>query len=309
MQRRAHLSAQASRLLVDEESDKDHQHVEPGREFRLLWFCGVVLYVMAAAPDVIAYALVPQMVCTTVACFRLVVVAILAHNFLDEKVHAREVLGMAACSFGTFLCICFGPRPPEQHMSGHADKFFHAGIEIYVLVVVGVLALLLLVEHSEPLTGFKLPRKLHYILLPLAAGTAFGVEKVFNTEIGFIRPPDNLPMGLLQSPGWTGMVAAIAALGLMDFYLNLRGAASMPVQVFLPSVFALSTTLQYFQSVVIFNEFKDLDPRWAAISLAGAGLSLVGAILIQPPLMESSGDEAYARPGASVKVDAVDLPP
>lgn len=54
-------------------------------------------------------------------------------------------------------------------------------------------------------------------------------SEVFNTEIGFVRPPNTLS-GIFREPLWLCMVASIGALGATDFYLNLRAAAKMPVQ-------------------------------------------------------------------------------
>merc|ERR1711972_642117 len=65
-----------------------------------------------------------------------------------------------------------------------------------------------------------------------------------------------------------------------------RGAARMPVQVFLPISFALSTSLQFFQSMVIFGEF-------AQMSALHSGLSLAGAMLINPPRLSLLGHEAF----------------
>merc|ERR1719491_1035271 len=81
---------------------------------------GAGLYVLAALPDVVAYTLVPQVVCTTIACFRLVVVTVLAAIFLGEKAELREIIGMVTCSLGTFFCINFGPRPSEEHIDAHS---------------------------------------------------------------------------------------------------------------------------------------------------------------------------------------------
>lgn len=47
----------------------------------------------------------------------------------------------------------------------------------------------------------------------------------------------------------------------MDFYLNVRAAARMPLQVFLPVSFALATSLQFFQAMCIFGEFKAAGKR------------------------------------------------
>merc|ERR1712217_123035 len=120
--------------------------------------------------------------------------------------------------------------------------------------------------------------------LPLATGLAFALEKVFNTEVGFIQKPDGL-QGLFEHPRYALMWVMIALLGVTDFYLNLRGAQRMQVQVFIPVVFALSTSLQFFQSVAIFREFREMDTTCVVLSISGAVVALVGALLIGTPEM------------------------
>mmetsp|Transcript_45988 Transcript_45988/g.142509 ORF Transcript_45988/g.142509 Transcript_45988/m.142509 type:complete len:336 (-) Transcript_45988:20-1027(-) len=277
MQRKAHL-------LNEREGS-------PEKTFRPLWVVGVFLYVAAAAPDVVAYALAPQVVCSTVACFRLVVVAALAHVVLHERVQGREALGMAACTVGTALTLAFGPRPDDLPAVANVGEFYHPEVVSYLAVSLTVLAALLLLEHAEDF-GCRSPGQgVHFLALPLATGLAFGLEKVFNTEVGFLQPPPGLPWGFVEEPQWAAMVVAIGLLGLTDFYLNLRGAQRMPVQVFLPTSFAFATLLQYVQSALIFGEFKDMDAHHRAVSVLGACLSLAGALCIQPPRLGLLGRE------------------
>lgn len=277
-----------SHLLSQQEQAKDEViGVVPFR-YRLMWTVGVLLYIAAAVPDVVAYAMAPQVVCTTVACFRLVVMTMLAHFFLNEHVQKREVLSMIICTVGTFLCLVFGPRPTEDNRMADAGDLYHPQVYSYLLIVLGLLICLLFLEHSESLGCPSLPDRLHYFILPVTTGLAFGVEKVFNTEIGFIPPPKDLPWGLLSQPQWPAMAAAIAALGLTDFYLNLRGVQKMPIQVFIPVAFAFATSLQYFQSVFIFGELREMSERDAALATLGAIASLVGALGIQPPHFQAS---------------------
>lgn len=286
---------------------------------KLSWIVGVSLYVIAAVPDVIAYTLVPQVVCSTIACFRLVVVTVLAHIFLDEKLQLRETFGMLACSLGTLLCLTFGPRPDGQPLI--SGQFYHAEVVAYLTIGLMLLVLLLLLEHTEDLQwsnwwgGVNSLRRAHFVTLPVATGLAYGLEKVFNTEMGFIQPPRGLPAGFVKEPQWAGMVAAIGLLGLTDFYLNLRAAQRMPVQVFVPAAFALSTALLYFQSVAIFGEFRKMTASHAAVSICGACLSLLGALCIQPPQLGLLGreqilekeDTVVSVRGAEIQLGAIYL--
>jgi len=253
--------------------------LEPRSRSRLLWAAGVFLYISAAAPDVLAYALVPQVVCTTVACFRLVLVTTLAHSFLQERVRRREVIGMACCSMGTSMCLMYGPRSSDAGPLVPRGELCHPHVWTYLCVSSGVLVAALTVEHAG---WFREKQGMRSAALPLATGLAFALEKLFNTELGFVEAPRTL-QGLADAPAWSCLVAATGALGLLDFYLNVRAASRMPLQVFLPVSFALATSLQFFQAMFIFGEFASMGPSRAALSIAGAVVALAGALLIQPP--------------------------
>mmetsp|Transcript_68153 Transcript_68153/g.197559 ORF Transcript_68153/g.197559 Transcript_68153/m.197559 type:complete len:338 (-) Transcript_68153:278-1291(-) len=252
-------------------------------QVRLIWAVGIALYILAAVPDAFAYALVPQLVCTTVACGRLVLVTILAHSFLEEQVQRRAVIGIFLCSIGTAVCLVYGPRSADIEVAMLEDGPYHAQLWMYFGVGLALLVTLLSVDHAA---WTKARHGLHYAVLPLATGLAFALEKVLNTELGYLRAPRS-PQEALQAPLWCGMVASIGVLGLTDFYLSVRGAATMPVQFFVPASFAFGTALQFFQSVVIFDEFAAMTPARAALSSSGAILALIGALLIQPPSLEA----------------------
>lgn len=76
------------RLSHVEEMKKPEEQQRPPSA-RPAWIIGVSMYMMAALPDVFAYALAPQIVCSTVACARLVMVTLFAHIILDEKIHSQ----------------------------------------------------------------------------------------------------------------------------------------------------------------------------------------------------------------------------
>jgi len=72
----------------------------------------------------------------------------------------------------------------------------------------------------------------------------------------------------------------------------LRGAARNP-QFFVPIVFALNTTIQYFQALVIFDEFAELPWHQVVLSGFGAVLSFVGAMLIRPREESTNSDSLW----------------
>lgn len=265
MQRKAYLSVHEGEL-----SDK---RVDSG--IKPLWVAGVFVYIIAAVPDVLAYAMIPQLVCSTVACFRLVIVALMAHVFLGERVRCREMVGIVLCCCGTCLCLWFGP-PRDSGKNVSSNLFYHPQVFLYIAGGGTLLCVLLLVDHLDCFQCETIEHCRSFFL-PLATALAFALEKVFNTELGFMHLPKSV-----RDPGWLFMSTAVAACGVLDFYLNLRGAQRLPIQVFVPLVFAFTTGLLYIQSVMVFNEFEHATVPCKVFSFSGALLSLCGALVIQP---------------------------
>jgi len=268
------------------------------RASQVVSLAGMVLYILAAIPDVLAYSLVPQVVCVAVACLRLVLVTLLSCAFLHEVVRTREVIGMLVCCCGTFLCLCFGPNSEHKLSDARAGLLFHhAAVYSYLLAACFALVVLLVLIHwpgRESAVDQKggareadrphTDSRIELFALPFATGLAFSLEKVFNTELGFLPVPfGQQTLKPLEKQLWLLFVSVVAIFGLLDFYLNMRGARRMPVQVFVPLAFAFSTSMQYFQSLFVFEEFEALVAVERYLSMAGAGLSLLGALCIQPP--------------------------
>jgi len=277
----AGVTMQRKAALLSSATDAEHCQCHP------LWILGVVVYVLGTPGDVISYTLIPELVCSAVACFRLCVVAVFAHVFLNEIVHRREAMGILMCSFGTFAVLAFGPKSAINDELP-STTFHNEKVTLYLTVVVPVLILLVLLEHAA-WCGCSPGQSVQRACLPCATALAFGTEKIFNTELHYIHKPQHV----LEDPLWLVVVGCVALLGILDFYLNLRGVARLPIQFFVPIVFALNTTIQYFQALVIFDEFAELPWHQVVLSGFGAVLSFVGAMLIRPREESTNSDSLW----------------
>lgn len=153
----------------------------------------------------------------------------------------------------------------------------------YTVVGLGLLVVFLVIVHADSFGWLVTSSNVYRYSLPIATALAYAVEKVYNTELGFVQRPQNI----FLEPIWLCMVIAVALLGLTDFYLNVRAAQRMPVHLFVPLSFAFGTSLQCFQAMVIFDEFVDMTVFCSTMTLLGAALSLLGALMIQPPQFET----------------------
>lgn len=260
----------------------------PRRRCYSLWLLGVIVYIIAALPDFISYLLIPQVICSAVSCFRLVVVTVMACIVLGERLTLPQALGMGLCTLGTCLCLVFGPVRMEKALI--TSQFSSPKVTIYLALGALILLALLMFDHLDSFfsnrgRGVKLSGRCRNFTLPLLTGLAFATSKVLNSEIGFLPFPHDAP----PSAQWLGMAAGIAFLGLIDFYLNMRATRLMSVQVFVPVSFVWSIGLQYFQSVVLFRELAELSSIHVVLSCGGAFMSLLGAICIQVPNLAVCG--------------------
>lgn len=243
---------------------------------RPLWLAGVALYIGGCVPDVLACAMVPQVLYCTVGCFRLALMAILGHVVLAEQLTRRGVVGIAVCTLGATLCVAYGPGS-DANLNVDASAANHPKIVAYVVMVAVLLAAFFVVVHGDD-RGFISPSNaLFKFALPFTTVLAAALQKVFNRELGLIKTPENIFHDRL----WLFMMGSMAYLALVDFYLNLRAAQRMSVQVYVPLGFAFNITLMCFQGMVIFDELHNMTASSCVLTLVGIALVLSGAVMIQ----------------------------
>lgn len=268
-----------SGFILQRKSYKDNELLEPEMQkpeyLRPVWLLGIFLYIIACVPDVYAAMLLTEVLYSTLGCFRLMLMAVFGHVFLKELLGRRGVLGIAMCSLGSAICVWWGPTP--DHPEATHSYMVHTRVPIYVTVSLGVLSVFLVIVHGDSLGFIQAGSKLYKFSLPFAVALACGIEKVFNLELAFVKRPENL----LEPPVWSCMVISIGALGLMDFYLNMRAASRMNVQVFVPLSFAFGITTQLLQGLIVFQEFDDVSVAARVMTSFGCLLALFGALVIQ----------------------------
>jgi len=175
-------------------------HLMSEREFhsyRPLWLFGVILYIAAALPDVVAFTMIPQVLCATISCFRLVMVCLLGHLVLGEHLGRRDVHSIGMCTLGTIACVMFGPASDES-ISVSPSEFHHPKVTIYTVVGLGLLVFLLQVCQCSILRILCRPLSLptyEYGVCNDEAGTGGLVVPVCDEPL---QPCHILGIGLLK---------------------------------------------------------------------------------------------------------------
>jgi len=265
LQRKAHLLASAGNVEA----------------YRYTGAVGLILYLLATIPDCLAFALLPQIVCSVVESFRLVIMLIMAHMLLNEHSTCRDVPGVVACMVGTILCIVYGPFKDTKKEELFANK-----VVIYLVLGSILLTALIIVEHVDIRC---LPRQQEYQRYTLTFTTAlsFGMQKVMNTELGFAKVGDEHRLT------WLACVASILLLALINFYFVLRTAKHLKVRTSAVLGWAFGSCLQLFQSIAVLDEFSGIGSFRTFATLGGACISFAGAFYLE--LQRVSSEEKKSK--------------
>merc|ERR1719262_366834 len=113
--------------------------------------------------------------------------------------------------------------------------------------------------------------------LPLVAATSMALQRLALGMLGVsVRALHWQPWLVLTSPTvlCTAGVAIVCLLSCA--YHVCQGVLEAPPHIFVPLYCAMSSVLQLFQSMVIMREFQDEPTEKVLLTLACAGLSLIG---------------------------------
>ncbi|KAM0056331.1 putative magnesium transporter NIPA [Helianthus debilis subsp. tardiflorus] len=107
------------------------------------WWAGMMSMIIGEVANFAAYAYAPAILVTPLGALSMIISAVLAHYFLDERLHIFGVVGCALCVVGSTTIVLHAPQ--ETQVKSVKEIWFFAtepGFLVYaciVFVVVGVL--------------------------------------------------------------------------------------------------------------------------------------------------------------------------
>ncbi|CAI9271410.1 unnamed protein product [Lactuca saligna] len=107
------------------------------------WWAGMVSMIIGEVANFAAYAYAPAILVTPLGALSMIISAVLAHYFLDERLHIFGVVGCALCLVGSTVIVLHAPQ--ETQVDSVKQVWFFATeprflvYAVLVLVFVGVL--------------------------------------------------------------------------------------------------------------------------------------------------------------------------
>lgn len=116
------------------------------------WWAGMVSMIIGEVANFAAYAYAPAILVTPLGALSMIISAVLAHYFLDERLHIFGVVGCALCLVGSTTIVLHAPQ--ETQVSSVKEVWFFAtepGFLVYALIVLVFVGIL--VYRFVPLYG------------------------------------------------------------------------------------------------------------------------------------------------------------
>ncbi|XP_076921282.1 putative magnesium transporter NIPA1 [Bidens hawaiensis] len=239
-----------------------------------MWWAGMVSMILGEVANFAAYAFAPAILVTPLGALSIIVSAVLAHYFLDERLHIFGVVGCVLCLVGSTTIVLHAPH--ETQVSSVKQVWYFAtepAFMVYactVLIVVGVL-----IYRYVPLYG-----QTHLIvyvgICSLMGSLTVMCVKAVGIAIKLSFTESN-QFKYFQTWFFTLLLVGFCVMQLN--YLN-KALDTFNINVVSPVYYVLFTSLTILASIIMFKDWDDQSASQIATEICGFVTILCGTFLL-----------------------------
>ncbi|XP_046888644.1 magnesium transporter NIPA2 isoform X2 [Hypomesus transpacificus] len=239
-----------------------------------LWWAGLISMGAGEAANFAAYAFAPATLVTPLGALSVLVSAVLASYFLNERLNVHGKVGCLMCILGSTVMVIHAPLEEEvASLSVMAEKLKDPGFIIFALcVVVGSGALVFFVA---PRYGQK--NVLVYILICSVIGS-LSVSCVKGLGIGI----KELFAGtaVLKEPlFWALLICLVICVSIQISYLN-KALDIFNTSIVTPIYYVFFTTSVMACSAILFKEWLSMSTDGVVGTISGFLTIILGIFLL-----------------------------
>ncbi|PWA42913.1 hypothetical protein CTI12_AA535250 [Artemisia annua] len=238
------------------------------------WWAGMLSMVIGEVANFAAYAYAPAILVTPLGALSMIISAVLAHYFLDERLHIFGVVGCALCLVGSTTIVLHAPQ--EKQVSSVKEVWYFAtkpGFIVYgciVLVVVGVLM---------------------YRYVPLYGGTHLVIYVGICSLMGSLTVMCVKAVGIAMKLSFSGnnqfiyfqtWFFTVLLFGFILLQLNYLNKAldTFNTAVISPVYYVMFTTLTILASMIMFKNWEHQNATQIVTELSGFVTIFSGTFLL-----------------------------
>ncbi|XP_076959061.1 putative magnesium transporter NIPA1 [Bidens hawaiensis] len=238
------------------------------------WWAGMISMIIGEVANFSAYAYAPAILVTPLGALSMIISAVLAHYFLDERLHIFGVVGCALCVVGSTTIVLHAPQ--ETQVKSVKEVWFFAtepGFLVYagiVLVVVGILI---------------------YRYVPLYGGTHLVVYVGICSLMGSLTVMCVKAVGIAMKLSFSGSnqfvyfqtwFFTILLVGFVLMQLNYLNKAldTFNTAVISPVYYVMFTSLTILASMIMFKNWDNQNASQIISELCGFVTIFSGTFLL-----------------------------
>eukprot|EP00237_Pycnococcus_provasolii_P001688 CAMPEP_0119191958 /NCGR_PEP_ID=MMETSP1316-20130426/2597_1 /TAXON_ID=41880 /ORGANISM="Pycnococcus provasolii, Strain RCC2336" /LENGTH=363 /DNA_ID=CAMNT_0007187061 /DNA_START=239 /DNA_END=1330 /DNA_ORIENTATION=- len=239
-----------------------------------LWWSGMLMMVFGEAANFAAYAFAPALVVTPLGALSIIVSAILAHIFLNEKLNMFGVLGCALCIVGSVVLVA--NAPDEGTIESVAQVWRLAMQPTFLLYIVFVLA------TSGFLVWMVAPKHGHTnILVYVAICSLMGSLSVMSIKglgIAIKLTFEGHNQLVFKETAYCAVVVAFCVVMQMN-YLN-KALDTFNTALVSPIYYVMFTVLTIVASSIMFSEYEKNTAHMVLMQACGFLVILAAVYLL-----------------------------
>ncbi|XP_031247150.1 probable magnesium transporter NIPA6 isoform X1 [Pistacia vera] len=239
-----------------------------------LWWVGMVTMIVGEFANLVAYIYAPAVLVTPLGALSIIVSAILAHFFLNEKLQKMGLLGCVLCIEGSVLIVLHAPS--DQSLSSVEQVWELATQPAFLLYVASTIAVaLVLILYCEPRYGQT------NILVYLGICSVIGSLTVMSIKaIGIaieLTLEGSNQLGRFQT--WIFLMVSVTCIIIQLNYLN-KALDTFNTAIVSPIYYALFTSFTILASAIMFKDWSGESASSIASALCGFITVLSGTVVL-----------------------------
>lgn len=239
-----------------------------------LWWIGMITMIVGEVANFAAYAFAPAILVTPLGALSIIVSAVLAHFYLDERLHIFGILGCVLCVVGSTSIVLHAPKEKDiESVKQVWNLALEPGFIVYSCIV--VILVLALIIWFVPRYGQK--HMLVYIGICSLMGSltvmsvkalAIAIKLTFSGMNQFV-----------YGQTWFFTIAVVICCLTQLNYLN-KALDTFNTAVISPVYYVMFTTFTIFASVIMFKDWSSQDAAQIVTELCGFITILSGTFLL-----------------------------
>ncbi|KAH0950943.1 hypothetical protein HN011_003688 [Eciton burchellii] len=219
-----------------------------------IWWAGLLSMGIGEAANFVAYAFAPASLVTPLGALSVLVSAVLASKYLNEKLNLLGKMGCLLCILGSIIIILHSPKEEEiSSLSELIIKVKQPGYISYVLIV--IICTLSIIFHFGPAYGKQ--NIFVYICLCSSVGslTVMSCKGLGLALKETISGKENAFANWLT---WVFIFSVILCIMIQMNYLN-KSLDLFDTSIVTPIYYVFFTTLVIVASAILFREWQKMN--------------------------------------------------